>query len=226
MIPKIIHWCWFGDKPMPKTNRDCVKSWTKVLPHDYKIQLWNERNFNVNLCKFTADAYKTRNFAFVADFVRWYALDIFGGVYLDSDVFLLKDFTPLLSEYKAFGGTNASGMFASGLIIAAQEGNEIVSEMVERYEQRNFLTRDGKPIYLVDVDYESAILEEHGFHPGRNEFEMVEDFAIFPSEYFCANNPNEGGECITQNTYAVHKFTSLWKPQFMINAENEKNNKQ
>lgn len=225
MIPKLIHWCWFGGKEIPETNKKCIASWPKILPQNYRFMLWNESNFDVESCRFSADAYKTGNYAFVSDFARWKVLHQYGGVYLDSDVLLIKDFTPLLSEYKAFGGTNTNGMFASGLIIAAIAGNEIVAEMVARYEKRNFLTKDGKPIYLVDTAFESAILEEHGFHPGRDEFEMVGDFAIFPSEYFCANNPNDGGECFTRNTYAVHKFTSLWKPQFMINAEKRKNNK-
>ena len=218
-IPKVIHYCWFGDKEPPAIVEKCRKSWEILADKGYTFQMWNEKNFDVNKCRFSADAYKTRNFAFVSDYARWEILRVHGGVYFDTDVMLYRDITPLLRKYEAFGARNTSGMFASGLVVAASAGNIIVEEMAARYEHRNFLTKDGKPIYLVDVDYESAILEGFGFHPGRDEVEMVENMAILPSDYFCANNPQDGGEFFTRNTYAVHKFTSTWKPKFMLDAE-------
>lgn len=214
-IPKILHWCWFGDKPMPQTNKDCVKSWAKVLPPDFKIQLWNERNFNVRLCKFTADAYRTKNYAFVSDYVRWYVLHTFGGVYVDSDVSLLKDITPLL-EHTAFGGVSNGGMFASGLILGSVPDFEICARMLQMYDNERFLTDRGEPIYVNCVLRETQLMEEFGFD--MDKAHTIQDcggMQIYPREYFCGYNPETGEVYATEKTYAMHQFSGTWMPEWM-----------
>lgn len=201
---------------MPQTNQDCVKSWAKVLPHDFKIQLWNERNFNVNLCKFTADAYKTRNFAFVSDFARWYILDTFGGLYVDSDVSMLKDITPLL-EHTAFGGVSNGGLFASGLILGSVPGFEICKEMVAMYESARFCTDTGKPIYVNCVLRETELMEKYGFDIDKaNEIQNCGKMVVYPKEYFCGYNPETGEVYATADkAYCLHQFSGTWLPEWM-----------
>ena len=95
MIPKVIHYCWFGNNKPPKIVDRCIESWTEILP-DYEIRKWDESNYDVNKTSFTEEAYTYRNFAFVSDYARWDILYNYGGVYLDTDVLLIKDITPLL----------------------------------------------------------------------------------------------------------------------------------
>lgn len=102
MIPKILHYCWFGGKPMPKLEKRCMESWQRMLP-EYKIMRWDETTFDVYSHPFTAAAYKAKKYAFVADYVRLYALQQYGGIYLDTDIEIVKPFDNLL-HYSAFGG--------------------------------------------------------------------------------------------------------------------------
>ena len=112
MIPKTLHYMWFGGKQMPSICKECIESWLKVLPSDWSFQFWNEDNYNVNTTNdFARQAYNSGNYAFVSDYARWDILHRIGGVYVDTDVFLLKDITPLLNN-KAFGGVNVVGLFA------------------------------------------------------------------------------------------------------------------
>lgn len=215
-IPKILHWCWFGGKPMPQTNKDCVKSWIKILPQDWKMICWSERNFNVNLCKFSSDAYKTGNYAFVSDFARWYVLQTFGGVYVDSDVLLLKDITPLL-QLKAFGGVTNNGVFASGLILGAEPQFHICADMVKMYEGERFCTSNGEPIYVNCVLRETQLMEKYGFDMDKTE--SIQDcggMQIYPKEYFCGYNPESGEVYATADkTFCLHQFTGTWMPEWM-----------
>lgn len=200
---------------MPQTNKDCVKSWAKVLPPDFKIQLWNERNFNVRLCKFTAEAYRTKNYAFVSDYVRWYALHTFGGVYVDSDVSLLKDITPLL-EHTAFGGVVNGGLFASGLILGSVPDLDICARMLEMYENERFLTDNGEPIYVNCVLRETQLMEEFGFNMDfADKVQVCGKMVVFPKEYFCGYNPETGEVYVNEKTYAMHQFSGTWMPEWM-----------
>ena len=94
-IPKIIHYCWFGEKDMPDLVKKCIKSWKKILP-DYEFKLWNEENFDINSTKWTKVAYKNKKYAFVSDYVRLCALLEFGGIYLDTDIRVKNSFNNLI----------------------------------------------------------------------------------------------------------------------------------
>ena len=213
MIPKTLHYMWFGDKQMPQICKECIESWHKVLPSDWSFQFWNEDNYDVGTKNnFVLQAYRSGNYAFVSDYARWDILHRQGGVYVDTDVFLLKDITPLLSN-KAFGGQNCSGVFASGLILGAEPNLPIFTEMKAEYNKRNFLTKDGKPTYATNIMVENDLLARHNLKPDLEIAQTVADITIYPKDYFCPFSPAEGTLKTTTNTYAIHQFTGTWIPE-------------
>lgn len=205
---------WFGGKQMPQICKECIESWHKVLSADWSFQFWNEDNYNVNATNnFARQAYNSGNYAFVSDYARWDILHNQGGVYVDTDVFLLKDITPLLSN-KAFGGQNCSGVFASGLILGAEPNLPIFAEMKAEYNRRNFLTKDGKPTFVTNILVENGLLQnKYNFKPDAIEVQTVAGITIYPTDYFCPYNPSEDKMETTANTYAVHQFTGTWMPE-------------
>ena len=204
---------WFGSNPMPRICGECIESWHKVLPSDWSFQFWNEDNYDVETKNnFVLQAYRSGNYAFVSDYARWDILHRQGGVYVDTDVFLLKDITPLL-QHKAFGGRNSLGLFASGLILGAEPNLPIFAEMKAEYNKRNFLTKDGKPTYVTNIMVENELLAQHNLKPDLEIAQTVADITIYPIDYFCPYNPSECKIKTTANTYAVHQFTSTWMPQ-------------
>lgn len=221
-IPKILHWCWFGDKPMPQVNQDCVKTWREILP-DFIIQFWNEKNFDVRRCKFAADAYDTGNYAFVSDYARWWVLQQYGGIYVDSDVRIIKDLTSLLHN-SAFGGVSNGGMFASGLILGSVPDGLVVNKMVEMYDSLRFCTAKGEPIFVNCTIRETELLEGMGFDIYRaDRFQIVGDMTIFPKEYFCGYNPETGEMYANAQTFAIHQFSGTWMPEWMRQKQMETN---
>lgn len=214
MIPKVIHYCWFGDNKPPKIVDRCIESWTKILP-DYEIRKWDESNYDVNKIPFTEEAYIYRNFAFVSDYARWDILYNYGGVYLDTDVLLIKDITPLL-EKGNFGGTNLGGGFASGLIVALEPKSTIAKEMMELYENTSFTYHRGQPHFVNCVKRETELLSTHGFNVNIKEKQEVAGMTIYPTEYFSPYNPHTGETKITDNTYAIHQYTGTWMPSWLL----------
>ncbi len=214
MIPKVIHYCWFGDNKPPKIVDKCIESWTKILP-DYEIRKWDESNYDVNKTPFTEEAYTYRNFAFVSDYARWDILYNYGGIYLDTDVLLIKDITPLL-EKGNFGGANIGGGFASGLIVALEPKSTIAKEMMELYENTSFTYHRGQPHFVNCVKRETELLSTHGFDTKIKEKQEVAGMTIYPTEYFSPYNPHTGETKITDNTYAIHQYTGTWMPSWLL----------
>lgn len=215
MIPKLIHWCWFGNKPMPQTNKDCVKTWIKALPANFQIKFWNEENFDVTQCRFSDEAFATKQFAFVSDYARWKILHQYGGVYLDSDVSMLRDISPLLDQ-RAFGGVVNGNFFASGLILAAEPQFHICAEMVKMYESLKFCTKNGEPIYVNCVLRETELMEKYGFD--MDKAATIQDCGgmnVYPKQYFCGYNPESGEVYADGNSYCLHQFTGTWMPEWM-----------
>lgn len=217
-IPKIIHYCWFGDNEPPKIVNDCISSWKQILP-DFEIKKWDENNYDVKKIPFTKDAYKYRDFAFVSDYARHDILYEQGGVYLDTDVLLVKDITPLL-EKGPFGGTNLAGKFASGLILAVEPGMPLIRELKEIYENSSYTFYHGQPNMVNCTLRETEILVKHDFIVNRDgKVQEVAGLTIYPDEYFCAYNPSTGETNITENTYAIHQFTGTWMPSWLRKRE-------
>lgn len=206
MIPKIIHYCWFGRGPMPQLALDCIESWHRAMP-DWDYMLWNEDNFDVNIIPYTQEAYAAKKYAFVSDYARLWALQQYGGVYLDVDFFVYKSFDTLLL-HNAFAGFEGSKHLPVMMGVCASIPNgEWVNEMVASYNNRHFNTA-GSLDMTTNVTYLTHIMRQNGLQQNGKEQEY-KDLHIFPTEYFCPHKTT--GEYIkTANTYCEHKGLDSW----------------
>lgn len=208
-IPKKIHYCWFGQGPMPELALKCIESWKKNLP-DYEMKLWNEMNFDINSNEYVKEAYRAKKFAFVTDYVRLFALYHEGGIYLDTDVEIIRSLDEFL-HHGAFSGFQTPSEILTGLI-GAKPGNKWIKENLLIYENKKFIRDDGSYDLTANVALISNISKKMGFKEG-NEFQIFgDDVAIYPIDYFCAKDYRNGNLCITNNTYAIHHFAGSWLP--------------
>lgn len=209
MIPKIIHYCWFGQNPLPNSALKCISSWKKFFP-GFKIRLWNEESFDVNIIPYTAEAYSNNKFAFVSDYARFWILYRYGGIYFDTDVEVLKSFDPILSN-GAFMGREAgtAGMVAPGLGLGTEAGNPIYAELLASYSKLHFLNEDGSFNQKTIVSYTTEVLHNKGLH-SEDILEKIGDISFYPSEFFCPMDSTTGIIRITPNTYSIHHYDCSW----------------
>lgn len=207
MIPRIIHYCWFGRGEMPALALQCIDSWHKFMP-DYEYKLWNEDNFDVNCNSYVKEAYEAKKYAFVSDYARLFALFSEGGIYLDTDVEALKSFDDLLqlSGFIGFEGTKYAPVGTG--TIACLPGGEWVREQLDAYEGIHFIKSDGSYDLLTNPFRISAIMKRNGFVQNGKE-QVYKDMHIFPVEYFCPRQTT-GEIFITENTYCDHHFMGSW----------------
>lgn len=217
MIPKKIHYCWFGNNDLPKSAQKCINSWKKHFP-DYQIIEWNESNFNVNMITYTKQAYEAKKYAFVSDFARFYILYNYGGVYFDTDVEVLKSFESILNA-GAFMGCETDGVdnnnseaqiqINPGLGIAARPNMEIYKEIIDYYSTIYFLNDDGTYNYQTVVAYTTNLLKKHGLL-NINGIQKIEDIIIYPKEFFNPKSDLDGIIRTTDNTYSIHHYDASW----------------
>lgn len=207
MIPKVIHYCWFGQAEMPQVAKDCISSWHKYMP-DWTYKLWNEESFDVNALQYTREAYEAGKFAFVSDVARLKALETEGGLYLDTDVEVLKAFDDLM-ENKAFAGFEGSKHKPLGTcVMASRAHGEWVTEMLEAYNERAFILPDGKMNLTTNVQFITGIMAANGFQQDGLE-QDYKDLHVFPVDYFCPRQTT--GEYLrTENTYCDHLGIGSW----------------
>ena len=207
MIPRTIHYCWFGRGEMPQLALDCIASWHKFMP-DWEYKLWNEKNFEVSALPYTAEAYAAGKYAFVSDVARLKALHDEGGVYLDTDVEVFQSLDPLLTR-KAFAGFEGSKHKPVGTCVMASEaGGKWVTEMLEAYKDRHFLSLDGTLDLTTNVQFITTVMAKNGFRQDGIE-QDYKDLHIFPVDYFSPRHTT--GEYIrTENTYCEHKGLGSW----------------
>lgn len=210
MIPKIIHYCWFGRGEMPELTQKCIASWYQYMP-DWEYKLWNEHNFDVNSVPYTKEAYEAKKYAFVSDYVRLWALNNEGGLYLDTDVMVFKPFDDLL-KHKAFAGFEGSKHLPVGTcVMASQARGQWVDEMLEAYKNRHFVIEGGVCDLTTNVQFITALMAEQGLVQNGQEQEY-KDLHIFPVEYFCPRQTT--GEYLrTDNTYSDHLGIGSWTVQ-------------
>ena len=206
MIPKIIHYCWFGGKPLPAAAQKCIASWKKYCP-DYEIQAWTEENYDIASAPlYVQQAYEAKKWAFVTDVVRLYALDRFGGVYMDTDVEVVRPIDEFLKHH-AFSGFEDEVNIPTG-IMAAEQGHPLIKELLEHYDARPFLV-DGEPDLTTNVKTITDLLTPKGFLP-NNQFQEVAGFALYPYDYFCPRDIHTMEIRVTENTYTIHHFAGSW----------------
>lgn len=208
MIPKVIHYCWFGRGKMPEIAIKCMASWKMLLP-DYELRVWNEDTFDIDSVLYVKEAYEARKFAFVTDYVRLYALYNFGGIYMDTDVEVLKNLDDFL-KYPAFSGFETEKDVPTG-IMASEKLGLWAKEQLKYYENKHFLLPDGSFDITTNVQIITTIMSAKGLKL-NNTFQVYNDIMyVFPKEYFCPKN-RDGSFSFTQNTYCIHHFAGSWLP--------------
>lgn len=206
MIPRTIHYCWFGKGEKPKLALKCIESWKKYCP-DFKIIEWNESNFDVNQNGFTQYCYINKKWAFLSDYVRLFVIEKYGGIYFDTDVEVVKSFEPLLNN-SAFYGFETKDFIATGLGFGAEAGHETVRALIAKYDE---LTPDSGGDYpLVNCPrLNTEALEKYGLK--RNGLhQMINNAAFFPAEYFNPYDDPTGRLNKTKNTYSIHWYSKSW----------------
>lgn len=206
MIPKVIHYCWFGGKPKPKDVLDYIETWKKYNP-DYVIKEWNEDNFDIHCCKYVWEAYNVKKFAFVSDYARLYALYTEGGIYLDTDVEVRQSFDNYLNHHTVLGWE--ADYIGTGML-ACVKGQVWVKDMMDSYGREAFIKWSGKlnskpnPYRLCDV------LKPYGLVMNRKKQFLKDDIAIYTLEYFCAHLADHSKYQITDNTVCIHYYAGTW----------------
>lgn len=211
MVSKIIHFCWFGKKEIPLKLQNYIATWHKHMP-EYTIMRWDESNFDIEKsCQYVKDAYKTKKYAFVSDFVRLYALYMYGGIYLDTDVQILKPIPSNLLNHNIIFSLDDGGYIA-GAFIAAQKQTSFLLKMMKHYESLDFIRQDGTLNMEVNNTYIQNMLLDNGYpYQCRNIMqEFKDDIILYPDDYFHCRSLTSGKLNITPNSYAIHWHTILW----------------
>lgn len=216
MIPKIIHYCWFGGKPLPKLAKKCIASWKKYCP-DYEIKEWNESNFDINSCAYVKEAYDSKKYAFVSDYARFDILYRYGGLYFDTDVELIKPIDEILEKGPFMGIEDFSiGVekpprisVAPGLGIAANPGLGIYKELLDFYHTLHYINPNGTLNLETVVSYTTKILIKHGLKIS-DEIQKVGDITIYPQEYFNPCDMHTKNIVITEKTVSIHHYAGSW----------------
>lgn len=208
MIPKLIHYCWFGRGEKPKLAQKCIESWKKYCP-DYQIIEWNEDNFDVNSNLFVKQAYENKKFAFVTDYVRLFVMYKYGGIYMDTDVEVIGPIDGFL-ENKAFSGFETDNVIPTG-IMASEKGFSLFEYLLSHYENKPFIKSDGSFDTETNVVIITSMLRNKGFVP-NGQYQIIDGFTIYPKDFFCPYEPSTGLLEKTNNTTTIHWFSGSWMP--------------
>lgn len=211
LIPKKIHYCWFGGKPLPADTVSYIATWRKHCP-DYEIKEWNESNFNLDLYPYVREAYDAGKYAFVADVARLYALVSEGGVYLDTDVEVLKPFDTFLS-HKAFTGFEDDRHVSTG-IMGSEKGGRWARENLEAYAGRHFVKPDGTFDTTTNVAVITGYMLSHGLRTDNSLQHIPGLVTVYPREYFSPKDSyaySRRQDILTDNTHAIHYFAGTWQ---------------
>lgn len=212
MIPKIIHYCWFGGNKKNKLILKCLDSWRKFFP-DYEIIEWNEKNIDIHENIYIDQSYKLKKWAFVSDYVRMKVLYEFGGIYFDTDVEVLKPFPNEILSLPAFTGFESFSLKVSpGLVFGCNKHNKIAYEMIKSYNDEEFFNESVDTIKTINTRI-TDILTQNGLQL-YDEKQTVMDLTIFPSSVFCAYNGKRRTIEIKDDTLSVHHYSASWLPWY------------
>lgn len=215
MIPKIIHYCRFGGKPIPEEYRRYIESWAKYLP-DYEIKRWDESNYDVNCIPFSSEAYSVGKFAYVSDYARLRIMYEHGGIYFDTDVEVIRPIDDIIENgaFMAFEkNSNASELdclnVAIGLGFAVEPGHPLIKEILDFYESHHYIYPDGHIEQITIVKIVTDILKKHGLT--RSDVpSTIEGITIYPWDYFCPVEFLSTKLEITENTRTIHHYSASW----------------
>lgn len=218
MIPKIIHYCWFGRGSLPELAQKCIASWKKYLP-DYEIKEWNEDNFDVNIIPYTAEAYAQKKYAFVSDYARFWILYKYGGIYFDTDVEVIRSIDDIIAKGNFMGfeanpnsqksGDASEASVNPGLGMGVAPGLGIIKKMLDFYEGKHFVHEAIMRNQITVVHIATQVLCENGLKNVAGIQEVAGCY-IYPSEYFCPINVTTGRIHVEKNTRTIHHYAGTW----------------
>lgn len=212
MKSKYIHYCWFGGKPLSKLAKKCIKSWKKFFP-DYEIICWNEKNVDINECKFIKEAYENKKWAFVADYARTRALREMGGIYFDTDMIVTKDMSNIIKD-KTVLGFEDSRMVNAALWYEPQKNGYIAEELLKFYKSQPGFNQNDMFTYSIPRLI-TKILIDLKLDPTSDDIQNIDkNIIIYPREYFYPLSYNYRDNVFTNNTVAIHYFDATWLPKW------------
>ncbi len=210
MIPKIIHYVWVGGKPLSPLAEKCIESWKKYCP-DYEIKRWDETNFDLNENDFCREAYANKKWAFVSDYIRLKVLYEEGGIYMDTDVEVIKPLDDYL-KHPAFSGFECTKKIPTG-IISAEKANSWIKLMLDYYNDKHFVNKDGSIENLPNVLFMSELTEKNYSIKFDDSYQDLGDIVFYPHDVFCPDPITEKRYSLTKNTVTIHHFAGSWTPK-------------
>lgn len=219
MIPKIIHYCWLSGQEYPQAVENNIASWKAKLP-DYEFMLWDKKKSEILNCVWIEQAIENKKYAFASDLIRLYAVYTYGGIYLDSDVEVLKSFDDFLS-LPYFIGTEYNNKRIEAAIFGSEKGNQCLLASIDHYNNRSFVKEDGNfdmtilPQIMksrIELIKNITIMEASQIKEVDSLLKNGDSFFLFPFEYFSPKNTETGKISKTKNTYTIHHFSSSWMP--------------
>lgn len=211
-IPKLIHYVWVGGNKKPASVKKYINSWKLHCP-DYLIVEWSEKNYDVTKNRYMREAYKSKKWAFATDYMRLDILDRFGGIYVDSDVEILKSLDVFLDEaaFTSFEiGDLKQTLLPTGLL-ASTAGNVWIKYLKTYYNERPFILPDGSFDLNANTVIITKMTEDKYKIKKNNKLQRTQDFVIYPNDYFCPKSWSTGKINLTKNSYAIHHFAASWK---------------
>lgn len=215
IIPKKMHYCWFGKNKLPNEYLRYMETWKKYCP-GYEIIRWDEQNYDVMKSNYLKQAYNNKKWAFVSDYARVDVVYQYGGIYLDTDVELVKSFDEFL-KWDMFCGFQNSKHINWGLGFGAVKGHEILREVLKVYEQMDFINSDGSLNLVTCPVIQSSVMSKYGFVLDGTPQEK-DNVVVYPKEFFSPYSLKKGFGRITANTHSIHHYSASWleknrKPQ-------------
>lgn len=208
IIPKTIHYCWFGGKPLPHEVRKCIRSWEKYCP-DYEIVRWDESNFNVKSHPFCKSAYEAKAWAFVSDYARLRVVFEHGGIYLDTDVEVLRSLDDLLENQCYIGVQQSGRLCTTGLGFGSAEASPVVHEMLSQYDELVFSWEAAKDLACPALN--DRVIRAYGYKgDGMGDTELLGMVTVYPCRYFDPITPGDSENLLCSETYSIHHYSNSW----------------
>lgn len=220
MIPKIIHYCWFGRNPLTEDAKKCIESWKNYCP-EYKIIEWNEDNYNINKNQYIADAYKEKKWAFVSDYARIDVINQYGGIYMDTDVELIKSLDEFLDDTMFCGWEERDKYYISrnpnyensvnfGLGYGSEKNNIVLRDIISFYDKLSFYNKDGSLNLVACPHYQTEMMKKYGLDDTKRVYQKLKYFTVYPEDYFSPKSITTGKIKTTVNTVSIHHFSMSW----------------
>lgn len=207
-IPKIIHYIWVGGKEKSELAKKCIESWRKYCP-DYQIIEWNESNFDMNQNLYLKQAYQAKKFAFVSDYMRLKVLYDFGGIYMDTDVEVVKPLDEFL-KHNAFSGFE-NQVWMPTAVMGAEKHSKWIERLLAVYDKLTFLNDNGSYNLTTNVTYMSIVTQKFYKVKLNNTYQELDDgLVIYPNDWFCPKDYVSQKIMLTDNTHAIHHFNGSW----------------